>query len=89
MTEHVLLKNAQARTEPCAVLPCEMTVLLLMVPPALRSVSPNTAKNTMGATILLKPKKYWTLMGVSPPTDAGRGPHTYLGVGYAQEGQLK
>jgi hypothetical protein len=38
-----------------------MTVLLLMVPPALRRVSPKTAKKMMGAMMDLKAKKYWTL----------------------------
>jgi hypothetical protein len=39
-----------------------MTVLLLMVPPALCSVSPKTAKKMIGAITDLKAKKYWTLV---------------------------
>ena len=37
-----------------------MTTLLLMVPPALRRVSPKMAKKTIGAMTDLKAKKYWT-----------------------------
>jgi hypothetical protein len=57
---YLLPKNAQARTEPWTVVPSVITVLLLIVPPALRSVSPNTAKKTIGAMTLLNAKKYWT-----------------------------
>ena len=39
-----------------------MTVLLLMVPPALCKVEPKIAKKMIGAIKLLKAKKYWTLM---------------------------
>jgi predicted MFS family arabinose efflux permease len=42
--------------------PWVMTVLWLMVPPALRNVSPKTAKKMIGAITLLKAKKYWTLV---------------------------
>ena len=38
-----------------------MTVLLLIVPPALCKVEPKTAKKMIGAITLLKAKKYWTL----------------------------
>ena len=55
-----LAKNAQVRAEPEIVVPWVMTELLLMVPPALTRVSPNTAKKTIGAMKLLKAKKYWT-----------------------------
>jgi hypothetical protein len=51
-----------------------MTVLLLILPPALRNVSPNTARKMMGAIILLKPKKYCTFDEVSSGTYQG-----YLG----------
>ena len=59
---HLLAKKAQARVEPLTVLPWVMTVLWLMVPPALRNVSPKTAKKMIGAITLLKAKKYWTLV---------------------------
>lgn len=55
---YVLWKKAQARTEPVTVGPWVMTVLLLMVPPALCKVSPKTARKTIGAITLLKAKKY-------------------------------
>lgn len=57
---YVLEKNAHARTEPLMVGPWLMTVLLLIVPPALWSVCPNTAKKMMGAMMDLNAKKYWT-----------------------------
>jgi hypothetical protein len=57
-----LPKKAHARAEPLTVVPWVMTVLLLMVPPALCNVLPKTAKKMIGAIILLKAKKYWTLM---------------------------
>ena len=59
---HLLAKKAQVRTDPLTVLPWVMTVLLLMVPPALRSVSPKTARKMIGAITLLKAKKNWTLV---------------------------
>lgn len=65
MRHYLLPKNAQARTEPWTWVPSVITVLLLIVPPALRSVSPNTAKKTIGAITLLNAKKYWTYCGVS------------------------
>lgn len=62
-TEHHLLpKNAQARVDPLRVLPWEMTVLWLMVPPALCNVLPKMAKKMIGAITLLKAKKNWTLV---------------------------
>jgi hypothetical protein len=77
--EHDLLaKKAQARAEPLTVVPWVMTVLWLMVPPALCNVSPKTAKKMIGAIILLKAKKYWTLLVLVRSIKRGRV--TYLGV---------
>lgn len=60
--EHRLLaKKAQARAEPLKVVPWVMTVLCMMVPPALCNVEPKMAKKMIGAIKLLKAKKYWTL----------------------------
>jgi hypothetical protein len=58
---HLLPRKAQARPEPFKRVGWVMTVLLLIVPPALCSVEPKTAKKMIGAIILLKAKKYWTL----------------------------
>lgn len=58
----LLPKKAQARAAPCTVVPWVITVLLLMVPPALCKVEPKTARKMMGAMIDLKPKKYCTLV---------------------------
>jgi hypothetical protein len=58
-----------------------ITVLVLIVPPALRNVSPKIAKKMIGAIILLKPKKYWTLVvlaGCMSQWGLDAGP--YLGV---------
>lgn len=74
-----------------------MTVLLLMVPPALCSVSPKMAKKMIGAMTDLKAKKYWTLTRLVGPASLLRRPRpdggceniAYLGVGDAQEGNLK
>lgn len=55
---YLLPKKAQASTEPPTVGPDVITVLWLSVPPALRSVSPKTAKKMIGAITLLKAKKY-------------------------------
>lgn len=57
---YALEKNAHARADPRMVGPCVMTVLLLMVPPALCSVWPKTARKMMGAMMDLNAKKYWT-----------------------------
>jgi hypothetical protein len=71
-TGHYLLpKKAQARVEPLTRVPWVITVLLLMVPPALRNVSPKTAKKMMGAITLLKAKKYWTLTVLAGPMNRG------------------
>jgi hypothetical protein len=81
---HLLAKKAQARVEPLKVVPLVMTVLVLMVPPALRNVSPKMAKKMIGAITLLKAKKYWTLVelvGLMNPGELPAGP--YLGVRYA------
>ena len=81
---HLLAKKAQARTEPPTVLPWVMTVLWLIVPPALCSVSPKTAKKMIGAIILLKAKKYWTLVVlVKSMNKGGLAAGPYLGVRYA------
>jgi hypothetical protein len=48
-----------------------MTVLWLMVPPALCKVLPKTAKKMMGAIILLNAKKYWTLVALVGSRDRG------------------
>ncbi len=64
-----------------------MTVLLLMVPPALRSVSPKIAKKMIGAIILFMPKKYWTLVVLVRSMNLATGP--YLSVRDAEEGNLK
>jgi len=40
------------------VVPLVITVLLLIVPPALCNVSPKTARKMIGAITLLKAKKY-------------------------------
>jgi hypothetical protein len=87
---HLLAKKAQARVDPWTVVPCVMTVLWLMVPPALRSVSPKTAKKIIGAITLLKPKKYWTcvvLVGVVGWVAIALEP--YLGIRDAEEGKLE
>jgi hypothetical protein len=72
------------RAEPVKVVPWVMTVLLLMVPPALCNVEPKMAKKMIGAIILLKPKKYWTLVVLVLSMNWGElasGP--YLSVRYA------
>jgi hypothetical protein len=58
-----------------------MTVLWLMVPPALCKVLPKTAKKMIGAIKLLKAKKYWTLVVLSQFHEPGDSP-THLGVRY-------
>lgn len=57
----LLAKKAQVRAEPNILLLSVMTVLWLMVPPALRKVSPKMARKQIGAITLLKAKKYWIL----------------------------
>ena len=69
-----------------------MTVLVLIVPPALCNVEPKMAKKIIGAMILLRPKKYWTFRSVSPVHESlggvlAAGP--YLGIRNAQKGNLK
>ncbi len=72
-----------------------MTVLLATVPPALCNVEPKTAKKMIGAIKLLRAKKYWTLMvlvkSMSRPEGGGArlAAGSYLGVRYAEEGDLK
>jgi hypothetical protein len=66
-----------------------MTELLLMVPPALCSVSPKTAKKMIGAITLLKAKKYWTLVVLVTLMLHGVIAGPYLGVRDAEEGKLK
>ncbi len=59
---HLLAKKAHARAAPFRVLGWVMTVLWLIVPPALCNVEPKMAKKMMGAITLLRAKKYWTLV---------------------------
>jgi hypothetical protein len=67
-----------------------MTVLLLIVPPALCNVEPKMAKNMIGAMKLLRAKKYWTLRyELNPRKGRGGTAEIYLSVRYTEEGQLK
>ncbi len=79
---HLLAKKAHARVEPLKVVPWVMTVLLLMVPPALCSVEPKMAKKMIGAMKLLRAKKYWTLAVLVKFMSFGRVlvARPYLGV---------
>jgi hypothetical protein len=70
---HLLPKNAHARADPLRVLLWVMTVLVLTVPPALRSVSPKMAKKMIGAMMLLMPKKYCTLLVLARCMNRERG----------------